>query len=911
MLTSAAPMQKFLKRKVLYQLSIIGLLGGSLFFAYSIRISNLPLLEGKYLLGTDSYRFLRQADIIVSEGKLPDTDKMRWSPLGRDFSVDFPLWSYLIAGSYHLLHFVKAEVTLYQIACYAGLICYLASLLFFYLFWKRIFNTSIALLAVNLIAVFPSTGLLRSCTGFADRDAFTLLLWTATLYFYILATDTSHSKGIFYSVVSGCISGFLALLWAGVGLVTASVACWAGLRVLRKRETRRDVLIYTIWYVCLTGIAMIFTKGYRNWLVPYAFVALAIPTFIWLIVMLVFLLRHNNHWIQKITFKHRFPRGSIAAPLGCFCLFGFMALIHILHSPQIGETLRLIFDNFVSPLGRDRLMSTIVELQRIPGQYLVQHYSLILIAAMIGCVLLTYRFFSHEPVNFMLALVGFEIVLCGSIVSLFPDVKIANPIYYLSLVIGGIVLITSYILGARKSKYPTSITNQDKILWVLIWFFIAAASSRQARRFLFFLDPMLIGLASYFIITSVQKLTKTQEFFPIPLMCIAIIVLSEFYFGFHYVLWPNLPQWISFGIFLIVVAVTVSLIVVLKRFKISYRNQILCSCLILALTLIISADTFQKGFLHASLDVASRISPIKTRLQEDLVEIKKNTDEDSVVAAWWVYGSMINWLSKRATIIDEDQWIPYWIHLMSRHVFAAQSEKEALEFLYAHHASHLMITTADISRLFLVTYNGSNAYFDRLASMSPFALVGRETTHSGNLKVVFRPIHLNTADSLILENKEYLPGEWKIRHLSIVQDKSKDRWHALLHGVAGNQSFSRPPRELRFKDRVIKNEDGVPGTILVLPEQTNKKTQIFYLSARAKNLLAVRLHFFQEKLPGFSLVYGGPPNSPWNETGTKLWRLDYPRNISLNSEYLNSVFPEGDLKKSWERGDIFGEVFKF
>lgn len=71
-------MKRFIKKNVLSQASVIGLLIASLFLAFSIRTSNLPLLEGKYLLGTDSYRFLRQADIIVSEGKLPDVDQMRW-----------------------------------------------------------------------------------------------------------------------------------------------------------------------------------------------------------------------------------------------------------------------------------------------------------------------------------------------------------------------------------------------------------------------------------------------------------------------------------------------------------------------------------------------------------------------------------------------------------------------------------------------------------------------------------------------------------------------------------------------------------------------------------------------------------------------------------------------------------------
>ena len=906
----ADTMQRFIKKNVLLQVSVIGLLVASLFLSFSIRTSNLPLLEGKYLLGTDSYRFLRQADIIISEGKLPDADQMRWSPLGRDFSTDLTLWSYLIAGSYHILHFVNPNLTLYQTACYIGLICYLASILFLYLLLKRIFDTSVALLAVNLIAVFPSPALLRSCTGFADRDAFTLLLWVAVIYFYMLATDTPNVKGIIYVVISGLIAGFLALLWAGVGLVTSTVAAWAVLRIIRKHGSYRDVLIYSIWYFCLLCIAMIFTQAYYNWLVSYAFLAITAPTIAWVIIVTVSLLRHYRSWIQKMTFKNWVPTGILIAIIVCTVLVLCVYLVTVIQPTQLNHAIRSIFDNFVSPLGKDRLMSTIVELQRITGDNLVEIYSLILIAALIGSVILTYRFFSQEPVNFTLALVGFEIVLCGSIVSLFPDAEIANYLYLSSLLIGGSALLISYILGARKSIERTSFADQDKTLWILIWFFIAAASSRQANRFIFFLDPVIIGLASYFIIVSIQHLTNKQENLTVNLMCIAILVVSEFFLGFHYALWQNLPQWIFFCMFLVVIALTVFLIVILKKFKVTYLNQIACFGVVLALTLMISADTFQKGYQKTSIDVASNLAPINARLQDDLVEIKKHTDQDSVIAAWWGYGSMINWLSKRSTIIDEDQWIPYWIHLMSRHVFAAQSEKEALEFLYAHKASHLMITTADIARLFLVTYNGSDASFDRLASISPFTLVNREIDIE-KTKVDFRPIRLKTADTLIFENKKYLPGQWNIHQLSIVEDKSMKRFHAILHGVAGEQSFSRPPRELRLGDRVVKKEDGIPGTIYIFREQINNMTQIFYLSERAKNMLAVRLHFLQEDIPGFSLVYGDKQNSPWHETGIKFWKLNYPQKMNLKSKYLELEFPEGDLKKSWERGDIFGEIFNF
>ena len=51
---------------------LVCLLSSSLFLCVFIRTSNLPHLKETYLLGTDSYRFLRQADLIVSQGHLPE-----------------------------------------------------------------------------------------------------------------------------------------------------------------------------------------------------------------------------------------------------------------------------------------------------------------------------------------------------------------------------------------------------------------------------------------------------------------------------------------------------------------------------------------------------------------------------------------------------------------------------------------------------------------------------------------------------------------------------------------------------------------------------------------------------------------------------------------------------------------------
>ena len=74
--------------------------------------------------------------------------------------------------------------------------------------------------------------------------------------------------------------------------------------------------------------------------------------------------------------------------------------------------------------------------------------------------------------------------------------------------------------------------------------------------------------------------------------------------------------------------------------------------------------------------------------------LKNNLPDTAVVAANWSFGSLLNVLSNVKTIVDQDHYIQYWIHLYNQHVYFAESEREALEFLKTHNATHVMLTTA-------------------------------------------------------------------------------------------------------------------------------------------------------------------------------------------------------------------------
>ena len=76
--------------------------------------------------------------------------------------------------------------------------------------------------------------------------------------------------------------------------------------------------------------------------------------------------------------------------------------------------------------------------------------------------------------------------------------------------------------------------------------------------------------------------------------------------------------------------------------------------------------------------------------------MKTQLSRDAIVAANFDHGTLMNTLGAVKTIIDQDHYLQHWIHLYNRHVFGARSEREALEFLKTHKATHLLLSEEDV-----------------------------------------------------------------------------------------------------------------------------------------------------------------------------------------------------------------------
>lgn len=102
-----------------------------------------------------------------------------------------------------------------------------------------------------------------------------------------------------------------------------------------------------------------------------------------------------------------------------------------------------------------------------------------------------------------------------------------------------------------------------------------------------------------------------------------------------------------------------------------------------------SADAAQPDYAHPSDKVTQAMRWMSSNLDR--------REEHPVVAADWIFGVHLNVLADAATINDTDTWKHYWIHLVSRHLYCAESETEALQFLKTRNAHYWMLVYSNIT----------------------------------------------------------------------------------------------------------------------------------------------------------------------------------------------------------------------
>ena len=286
------------------------------------------------------------------------------------------------------------------------------------------------------------------------------------------------------------------------------------------------------------------------------------------------------------------------------------------------------------PFSQSTLMQSIEELESTFLAYWMTHYGSIFVLGSLGIAMAVLRFWKWQGLVFATPLVLFTgTTFYRSVLDPILGTSVVNIEFGIAVatcVIGFLVLAWQR-QGAVKNEFIYIAFT----LWFLFW----VALARDAKRYNFF-----VGVSIAFFTADL------------------LLFLATFYAN---KVKRRVPQ-------------------LLLRTAIS----------ILILTLILFYSPVG-GHANRALPAAiksRRAIPGRGSLAQAFDWIKRNLPAHAVVAAHWNHGSQLNVLAGVKTIVDQDHYIPYWIDLYQQHVNFAKTEREALEFLISHGATHLILT---------------------------------------------------------------------------------------------------------------------------------------------------------------------------------------------------------------------------
>ena len=891
-----------------------------------IRTPHLSTLGGTSVLDPDSARYLRQAEIILEQGQLPSTDMLRQYPIGKGSETQLSVYPYTLVALYRGVSLLFRSVTLEQIGMFSSLFFFNLSLIVFYLLLHRLLGWQTALLSINLCVVVPSM-LGRSVVGNVDRDAFCLFLALVSYYLYLRAYQSDPLRNrLILGLLSGVVMMLLGLSWQGVGLFISIMVVLNFILFLFPTYRRSDFYLYLAWLgPAILGL-LSFKAVYRDLSQAHTMLAVALPCgFLFLVLLFLSVSKHAK--LSEIcTLKGKIPLSFAVTVMviiaGGLVLLFFSGAFELIHRA---------WAHFLAPFGSGRLAASIEELQKrgAMGWFVWPGYFFFFIIA--GALLLMKKIVQAAQMNLWLSLTFFQLLLAGTILTRFVSIKdsayeshLMIALYASSLIVFAIGMTGVYLWGYHKRRRTPSESSPDVgDLFLLISFCILLFISRGAMRFEFFFAPVAMALGCYAVVQVLSVLEVPNRGY---IGIIAALLIFEFYAVGKQVVGLSSPEsyYDSSTMLLLplIASVGVAIVAIRRVFgrldKTRILNFSIVTVVVFLLLLMggIAPFPWLGGYASLSYAKASEVRPTITPSASRALEwVKRNTPQSSVIAAWWDYGSFINLLSNRTTITDEEQ-LSYWVHLMARDVLFAETDLQALRFLKAHGATHLLITERDLRNFEGISKLASAQELDRHSFLVQCP-TAREIIQSRQGGTIFtyapQTISKFMNEPLAIKSGTYPTGAWKINNIHLKLTGSNGSTDELLGILIEVQIEDRAirlrPEAFSYKGKMYQQvgEDILPCTLLVSAHTDNPLDWVvFCLSPRARSTLMVRLYLLNQASDYFRPVYPpeivaqqGDLDSP--DFSVRIWEIHYPDNLSTDPKYLQTDFPDAELRRLWKR----------
>jgi len=890
---------EFLKKKAnwIYYLILAGIVYLSIF----IRTRNMKInpATGKpglwdittnnWTLGPDldPFLFLRWGKYIFENGKMMAMDMMRYPPLGYDTSGELPLIPYSIAYFNKLLIILGLDKGIEYSAVLLPVVLFAFTVIAFFflvrtIFWKEFKNKNIvniiALIASFLLTASPVI-LPRTIAGIPEKEsAAFLFLFLAFLFFILAWNEKNRIKIAIFVAISSISTMLMAATWGGYGYIFLVISVSVLISFLIGQVNIRKFYTYSSWMI-LSFLLMIPVSNRYNpkSLMTSTLTGLAIVVFLIILIHIIIKKTKIRDYLKK--YEKKIPLQLISLIISIFIIL--IGAIIFFGLDFLTGTFNSLFSTLVKP-DVGRLIQTVAE-NRQPyfGEWAgnfgpnIQKIPLLFSLFFIGSIFLFYRLIKRLKTKDRIYLTIFYIIfLIAIIFSRYSSQSVLNGLNNTSLFFyfGGIALFiifslkTYFKLYHNKEMEKLRMINFGPIL-IMTFFVLGIISARGAVRLIMMLVPSISAITGYLAGYSIEKVSKIKDCKDDVIKIIGclfaiILIISVFYSGLYF-----------------------------------YK--------------------FSKS--QSEMFIPSQY---QWQWQKAMSWVRDNTSENAIFGHWWDYGYWLQGIGKRTTVLDGGNAIPYWNHMMGRYVLTSPDDKVALEFLYAHNTDYYLIDSTEIGKYGAYSSIGSNINYDRAGYIANFALDEKQIVETKNSTIAYYSTEIPLDEDIRWEENGEIYNFAKQNSgigMIIVEKMANEELKQPKIIVASSNGVQKeiPIRYMYYKGNLYDFKSGLESGIVLMDHfiqdsqglRAIKRGAGFYLSSRTVNSFLARKYFYGEE-GDFKLVYtennyiidmlkqqgfdaGDFAYFQGQFLGPiKIWEIEYPDDIEIKQEYLETTYPE-------------------
>lgn len=552
----------------------------------------------------------------------------------------------LYAYAIAYLHKVFRWLSLYHIQLYLPVVSFVVGLGVLFLFLTCTYGIRFASIVGVLLATLPGS-IERSAAGFGDRDAWCWMVGILSVTSYLWKEQIPYNPP---EKGGENWRRYLATALSGFTAFLGGLS-WEAfgsfLLIIHAAE---------LWKFCTTKAE----SPLREYI-------------LWMLMFVPWLFLISPVYRSGYGFSTHAAALMLAPPLAIFTLHGVRYLLLNLYESLhlraqklswflvlLAITAGLVFFFLQShtfeatafAFSENRLMKSVGELKDPNFKYWIERYGTIFISGSFGVIAASFQLWKWKG----LPLIGSLSLFIGTtffrdVVSGWTSTSMCDTLFFISL---GLVLLS---LGSLAYLRREMVTNEIVTFAMLMWFLLWVGLSRGGKRYDFFIGVSVAFFAATFIqflanaFCGNYKQNAQSNLLKTGIACVMLAAFMFFPpFGAH------------------------------------ARRSVF-------------AATQMRNATPENRYMIAAFHWIKTELPRT-----------AVVAAGWSYGTQLNVFSGVKTITDPDHYIPYWIDLYERHVYRATSERETLEFLKTHGATHLMLTRTEFATNPLLNQQYNDAF---------------------------------------------------------------------------------------------------------------------------------------------------------------------------------------------------------